>query len=193
MGKKRRASSPTIIGEKPFKVSVIASLQNSCMRGMSKLFKKQIFAVLLAILGCIIPAGCGGGSTSKNADSTWNAEASAKKEAKGESSFSVENKLPDRFPKEIPIIKGSLSMVALSTDISVTVSYEVKKSFEEVLSVYKQYYKSAGYTDMQELLIEDSFTGTGTLAGKNLLVMLSVNTDDPKLTSVSITYQDRVK
>lgn len=157
------------------------------------MLKKQILAIILVILGCISLAGCGNGSDSRSDGVQNNVEAKVKKEDGGNTSLSAENTLPEGFPKEIPIIKGSFSQVALSSDRSMTVSYDVKKSFEEVLKVYKDYYKSAGYTDMQETLIDDSYMGTGVRDDKQLLVTLSVNTDDPNLISVSLTYQNQVK
>lgn len=105
----------------------------------------------------------------------------------------AEDTLPEGFPKDIPIMEGAHSQVALSSDNSMTVSYDVNKSFKEVLKVYKDFYKSKGYMDMQETLIEDSYMGAGVLADKQLLVTLSVNTDDPNLTSVTITYQEQVE
>ncbi|MFC5469503.1 hypothetical protein ACFPPD_12290 [Cohnella suwonensis] len=156
------------------------------------MLKKQILAVILVILGCISLAGCG--NSSDNSSEGDQSTIEYKVSEDGDTiSLSADDTLPEGFPKEIPIIEGSFSQVALSSDSSMTVSYDVKKSFKEVLKVYKDYYKSAGYTDMQETLIDDSYMGTGVRDGKQLLVTLSVNTDDLNLTSVSLTYQDEVK
>jgi len=167
------------------------------------LFKKRIVGVLILISICIGLTGCGGGSGGSNSGNgdkggnsdvvTANAEAGAKKEAGGSSSISEAKNLPDGFPKEIPIIKGAESTVAFSSEKSITVAYEVKSSFEEALAVYKGYYKSAGYTDLQEIVIDDSYSGTGVRSGKQLLVSLSVFTEDSNLVSVSITYKDQDK
>ncbi|MFC5467257.1 hypothetical protein ACFPPD_00900 [Cohnella suwonensis] len=156
------------------------------------MLKKQSLAVILVILGCISLAGCGNGSNNSSEGDQSTIEYKVSEDG-GNISLSAEDALPEGFPKEIPIIEGSFSQVALSSDSSMTVSYDVKKSFKEVLKVYKDYYKSAGYTDMQEILIDDSYSGTGVRDGKQLLVTLSVVTDDPNLTSVSLTYQDEVK
>lgn len=157
--------------------------------------KKTTLAIILAILAIIALAGCGNGSDSKSGGDAAPVESKAavNEDAGSDSSMSAEDTLPDGFPKEIPILEGSSDLVSLSSGDSMTVGYEVKKSFKEVLKVYKDYFKSAGYADMQETLIDDSYTGIGVRDGKQLLIMLSVTTDDPNLISVSITYKNQVQ
>jgi len=82
-------------------------------------------------------------------------------------------------------------LASMKHENSMTVSFDVNKSFEETLKIYKEYFKSAGYQMESETLIEDSFVGTGTLDGNKLTVMISMTTDDSNLSSVSLTYQTK--
>lgn len=121
-------------------------------------------------------------------------EAKANNPDESNRSASANATIPDGFPKEIPIIEDPFSLVAMSSDKAITVSYEVKKTFKEVLDVYKNYFKSAGYTDMQETVVDDSYIGIGVLSGKQLIVMLSVtNPDEPDVTGVTLTQETPVK
>jgi len=106
-----------------------------------------------------------------------------------ESAVSASDKIPDGFPKDIPIPDDIEMPASMAHDDSITVSFDVRKSFDETLKIYKEYFKSAGYQMTSETLIEDSYMGNGTSGSNELLVIISMTTDDNNLASVSLTYQ----
>jgi len=152
----------------------------------------------LVVLGCIGLAGCGSDDVSSSGGKSQNETKAEKPNATptnkpddNNTSVSENAKIPDKFPKEIPIIKGAYTLVAMSSDKAITVSYEVNKTFDEVLKVYKDYFKSAGYTNMQETVVDDSYIGIGERDGNQLNVMLGVSPDDPDAIGVTLTYGSR--
>ena len=147
-----------------------------------------MIVMIWASIGLI---GCGQDNDSDN-NSQARAENQATIEQQDSESTFTNDALPEDFPKEIPLIEGAFTQVVLSSEGSMTVSYEVRRSFQEVLKVYKEYYRTAGYTDMNETLIEDSYIGSGTLDGKQFLVILSVPAEDSSITGVTLTYKDPI-
>lgn len=101
--------------------------------------------------------------------------------------ISAEEGIPDKFPKSIPIPKGAEVETALSSKDTITLAFDVKTDFKEILQLYKGHYKSAGYTELHETLIDDSYAGSGMLNGNQLMVTIS--RPDPEATSVALTYK----
>lgn len=139
---------------------------------------KKCAGILLVMFGCLVVlSGC----------SEKEAVVTIPTGKVGESvTISAEESIPDKFPKSIPIAKGAEVQAALSGKNTITVVYDVKTSFNEVMQLYKGHYKSSGYTELQETIIEDSYSGSGMLNGNKLLVTIS--RPDPAATSVSLTY-----
>ena len=160
------------------------------MKKMKAAFLITLISGLLALMGCT-----SGKDAEENA-SPPSGNASAAAESAGniaEAVLSASDRIPDNFPKDIPIPEEPLTLASMKHDGSITVSFDVKQSFDKTLNIYKEYFKSAGYQVGSETLFEDSYTGTGTLGGKQLLVMISMTTADSELASVSLTYQSKNK
>jgi uncharacterized lipoprotein YajG len=151
--------------------------------------KKRSTAFLIAVISSfLILTGCTRDTTGEIEDRPSSAKAVESISNAVGAALSASDKLPDSFPKDIPIPRDAQMLASMKHEDSVTVSFEVNKSFDETLKIYKEYFKSAGYQMTSETLIEDSFIGAGTLDGNTLTVLISLTTDDSNLSSVSLTY-----
>jgi hypothetical protein len=159
----------------------------------SRDFMKKIGAAfLIAVISCFVfLTGCTGGKTAESSKQPSSAGAVESIASAAEATLSVSDKLPSQFPKEIPIPKEAQMLASIAQNDSVTVSFDLKKTFDETLKMYKDYFKSAGYQIASETLFEDSYMGMGKRGGNELMVMISMTTDDSKLSSVSLTYQSK--
>ncbi|HZG14798.1 MAG TPA: hypothetical protein VE710_07210 [Candidatus Bathyarchaeia archaeon] len=151
---------------------------------------KTSLALLITITACfLLLTGCTGGiEREENAQPTAS-EATESISNVVEAAVSVSDKIPDSFPKDIPIPDDIEMPASMTHDDSITITFDARKSFDETLNIYKEYYKSAGYQMTSETLIDDSYMGTGTLGDNELQVTISMTTDDSNLASVSLTYQ----
>jgi len=156
-----------------------------------RLFKKKRSVAYLAaiIFGLIVIMGCARDKTGEVNDAHPTADAMEAIGDAVEGALSISDKVPSRFPKEIPIPQGAQDIASMEQGDSITVSFEVNKSFDETLKIYKEYFKSAGYRMENDTLVEEAYIGTGTLEGNTFLVMISLTTEDKQLSSVSLTYQ----
>lgn len=147
--------------------------------------------LITALSGLLVLTGCTSGAEVEGNNQPSSTEAAESVGNVVEAALSASDKLPDNFPKDIPIPKDAQTLASMTQGDSMTVSFDVNKSFDETLKIYKEYFKSAGYQMESEMLIEDSYVGNGTLGGNKLVVTISMTTDDSQLASVSLTYQSK--
>jgi hypothetical protein len=107
--------------------------------------------------------------------------------------FSGKSKLPEGFPKEIPIEAESLvqSDVLVYPDRNATlysVSYTSSKTIEELTEIYKSYYYGTPYIlhlDNFGKKIGDAYVFVATSASKDLTVMLTPQAGAPTVVQLS--------
>jgi len=151
---------------------------------------KMRSALLITMTACFLfLMGCTSGNEREENEQPSASEAVESISNVVEAAVSASDKIPDRFPKDIPIPDDIEMPASMTHDDSITVSFDVRKNFDETLQIYKEYFNSAGYEMTSETLIEDSYMGTGTLGSNELQVIISMTTDDSNLASVSLTYQ----
>ncbi|WP_157276914.1 hypothetical protein [Paenibacillus sp. Soil766] len=143
--------------------------------------KKGLSVLMLLLCGLLLLTGCG------DADEKTITLPVGKGGEKV--TLTASESIPEQFPKSIPIAKDAEVQSAISTKEAIIVMYDVRTDFKEIMKLYKDYYKSSGYTDLNETIIEDSYTGSGLLNGSKLLVTIS--TPNPDATSVVLTYQNK--
>ncbi|RKN81968.1 hypothetical protein [Paenibacillus ginsengarvi] len=147
--------------------------------------------LIVVISSFFILTGCMGDKSETGIDRQTAVQTASSISHAVEAVLSASDKMPDGFPKQIPIPRDAEMLASMKYEDSMTVAFDVKKSFDETLKIYKEYFKSAGYQMANETLIGDSFVGTGTLEGNKLTVMISMTTEDNRLSSVSLTYQTK--
>lgn len=163
------------------------------MRKMSKAFVAIATIGSLVVTGCgsdslTIPTGNGQVTVSSSDDKTAVVET---KDANGNTqttTFTGEGKLPEKFPKEIPIPDGATIQAAITSNDSMTVAVDIAKNFDDTLKIYKDYITQSGYSNVTETLIEDSYMASGDKDGNQVLITISKTTDDPNLMNVAIVY-----
>lgn len=163
------------------------------MSKMSRAFVAIATIGSLVVTGCgsdslTIPTGNGQVTVSSSDDKTAVVET---KDANGNTqttTFTGEGKLPEKFPKEIPIPDGATIQAAITSNDSMTVAVDIAKNFDDTLKIYKDYITKSGYSNVTETLIEDSYMASGDKDGNQVLITISKTTDDPNLMNVAIVY-----
>ncbi|WP_409346845.1 hypothetical protein [Paenibacillus sp. MBLB4367] len=102
------------------------------------------------------------------------------KDANGNAStmtFSEDKKLPDGFPKDIPVpekaqITGSMSTSA-DKEKSFMVTFQSKQSIKDAGKAYHDALKAAGFTDLTETSADDFYIGSGQKDGIRVSISIA--------------------
>jgi len=102
-----------------------------------------------------------------------------------------EDKIPDDFPKEIPIIEDYKVTSSLTTNsdgkTSFMIAYESEKPMEEIIKQYSDYLTKAGYEQNQGFAIDNIKSVSGK-HGEELLEVTVTKDETTKVSQVLITY-----
>jgi len=95
--------------------------------------------------------------------------------------LSSEQKIPDSFPKEVPIPDSIGVTSSISSDDSVTVTIATTTmSFAETVALYDGYLQQAGYVETFKIDEADFFNYTGKRGNEQFVVTLQLNLEDNK-------------
>ncbi|WP_123039435.1 hypothetical protein [Cohnella candidum] len=151
-----------------------------------------------ATLLLLLLAACGGSKDGDLKVSEGKEDGSFTMEAKDSGGGNVrietgKSKLPDDFPKEVPIPDGAEIDSSLKTTSDqgsgYVVSYKVKKSPEECADIYRDFLKSGGY-QTSELKSDNNITLTGTSETKSFFIGIIPDEENASLTTVTLTFGD---
>lgn len=191
------------MNQAPNRSDKIGKARGSSIRGSRRIDRRTrlrlaITAFALVIAIAAVTAGCSGAESSGEKDSEKVATEGGEKGSvtittdAGKTVLSSESEWPKSFPDEIPKPKGMKVTASSQSDSgNITVSIETEKPFDEVVKLYQDYVKSAGYKQTLEMKESGYYMYSGTRGKEMFMFTLGLDQEDGQIVTGALVYEDK--
>ncbi|QMV42756.1 hypothetical protein [Cohnella cholangitidis] len=142
--------------------------------------------IVMAVTGCT-------GNNIKLEGSGDKGSLTYKTEDGNEITLSSKGEVPEGFPSEIPLPGGMDVTASTHSENSgnYTVSVEIEKPFDDVLKIYRDYIKDAGYTQTLEMKEEGYYMYSGTRGDELFMITFNQDQENKKLVTGALVYEKK--
>ncbi len=160
--------------------------------------KLRLAIMAFVIVIAAVLAGCSGTGNSGERDSVAvEAEGGEKGSVTittdaGKTVLSSESEWPKGLPDEIPKPEGMVVTASSQSDSgNITVSIESEKPFDEVVKLYQDYVKRAGFTQTLEMKEDGYFMYSGTRGKEMFMFTIGLDQEDKRTVTGALVYENK--
>ncbi|MFC5470971.1 hypothetical protein ACFPPD_19980 [Cohnella suwonensis] len=158
--------------------------------------KLRLAIMAFVIVIAAVAAGCSGTGDSGDKDGAEIAVEGGEKGSvtittdAGKTVLSSESEWPESFPDEIPKPEGMKVTASSQNDAgNTTVSIETEKPFDEVVKLYQEYVRSAGYAQTLEMKESGYYMYSGTRGKEMFMFTLGLDQEDKRTVTGAFVYE----
>lgn len=156
----------------------------------------RLAIIVFVLVIAAVSAGCSGSEDSGEKDVTTIAAKDGEKGSvtittdAGKIELSSESEWPESFPDEIPKPEGMTVTASSQSDSgNITISIEAEKPFDEVVKLYQDYVKSAGYSQTLEMKESGYYMYSGTRGKEMFMFTLALDQEDEGTVTGALVYE----
>jgi len=159
---------------------------------MYKMKKWSYTLCAVMLIGLIFTTGCSK-VEEVISDSEQQGTTTITKEDGKKITLSTKPDIPDLFPSDVPMPDEIQVIESISSDDSVTLGIETKMPFDDVVEMYYNYTKKAGYSEVHKLEDQKFINYSAQKGTERFIFTLQLNLEDNKTVYGSLIYSKTAK